>query len=530
MKIESFTAVNGVPLDYLYWNNNDNLRYSDWQNTGFKVSESGDFSVTVVDGNGCKASDQISVSAFIPETLELGLPRSFCENTGITLENPVAGALDYKWYLLSASSEELLIQNSSLDVNHSGTYLLKVTDANGCYISDQVVVNENLLPQVEISGDTEECGQTTLFAVSPDLNLNYEWNDTPGYNSSQIVVEQPGTYQLTVWDANGCSAQDQIDVVIHPVPTVHIDDQSACEGETITMSAPVGFEKYLWSTGDATLNIEINNAGVFALEVTDANGCVAKDEAKVTFIKPIAIDLGEDKEDCIGSSITLMGDDQHHSWEWIFTSSESLESKNISSSNHYEITNSTVLQSGIYHVNAIDVNGCAVSDEVELIFYSASPPLLSTTKSLCQGETIDVTATTGYDSYNWYLNGVEQTEYAGLSQLNNIDVAGIYRVEATKGACVIQNEIEVVNHDLPQVTLPENVMLCHGVETELAVENFQSGNGIFSYLYWNDIESVHYGDWRTASFPVDNEGRYSVTVVDEYGCKATDYIDVLSMA
>ncbi len=529
LKVESFNSLNGAPLDYLYWNNNENLRYSDWQNSGFEVCESGDYTVTAVDSYGCKATDQISVSAFIPESIELGLPRSFCKNTGITLENPVAGAQNYQWYQLNATSEELLLQNSSFNVEHSGTYLLKVTDANGCNISDQVVVNENSLPQIEIVGDTEACGETTLYAISPNSNLNYEWNETPGFNSNQIVVDQSGIYQLQVWDSNGCSAQDQIDVTISAVPTISIDDQSACEGETITINGPSGFIKYLWSTGETSQDIELINDGTVALEVTDANGCVTSDEARVNFIKPIAIDLGEDKEDCIGSSVILLGDDLHHSWEWTFTSSASLESENISSTNKYEIINSTVLESGIYHVNAIDINGCAVSDEVELTFYSVNPPLLSTTKDLCQGETIDITATTGYDSYNWYLNGIEQPDYTNLSKLNNIDVAGTYRVEATKGVCIINNEIEVISHGLPLVQLPENLMLCNGVETVLTVENFESNGGGFGYLYWNNNEGVQYSDWKTASFPVENEGRYSVTVVDEYGCMANDYVDVFQL-
>ncbi len=529
LKVESFTSASGADFDYLFWNNNESLKYSDWQTSSLDVSKSGNYMVTAVDSYGCRATDQITVAAFIPENIELGLPQSFCQNTSITLENPVVGAQNYQWYQLTPSSQDLLVQNSLLEVNDPGTYLLKVTDANGCKVSDQVVVNENPLPQVNIMGDPTKCGQTILYAESPDSNLNYEWNETPGLNSNQIGVNQSGTYQVQVWDANGCTAMDEVDVTIYPIPTISLSDQSACEGETIIVDGPSGFESYQWSTGDVSLNTELTSSGTFGLQVIDANGCTAKDEATVSFIKPVTLDLGEDKEDCVGSSLTLSGDDQHNSWEWTFISSATQESTTIASSDKYEITNSTVEQSGIYHVEAKDINGCPVSDEVSLTFYSAEPPLLSATEDLCQGETINVLASSGYDSYTWYLNDIEQPEYANLSQLNNINIAGTYRVEATLKSCVIRNEIEVVSHELPQVQLPDNLMICNGVQTTLTVENFESNDGSFDYLYWNDDESIRYGNWETASLKVESEGRYSVTAVDEYGCKTNDYVDVFRL-
>ncbi len=530
LKVESFNSNNGAVLDYLYWNENSNLRYGDWTTSSLEVIESGDYTVTVVDTYGCIATDQITVATITPEIFDLGLPQNFCENTSIILENPVSGAIDYSWYQVSSSSDVLLSSNSPLEVTQPGTYLLNVTDANGCNVTDDIVINMNSLPEINIGGDPTGCGGTTLYAESGNSDLLYQWNSTVGLNSDQMVVNQSGSYQLQVWDANGCSAQDQVDVVIYPVPTIELDDQSACEETVVTMNGPSGFDKYNWSTGATSQNIDISNNTVCSLQVTDKNGCNASDNAVVSFLKPIAIDLGEDKEDCEGSSVTLLGDSEHHSWTWTFTPISSQESTVTSiTSNQYNIMDATTDQSGLYLVEALDVNECPVSDEVMLTFYSADAPLLNATENLCSGEAIDIEASTGYDSYTWYLNDIEQTDYANLSELKNISTAGTYRVEATLGACIKNNEIEVVSHELPVVQLPENLMLCNGVETTLNVERFESTDGSFDYLYWNNDETLRYSNWETASLNIVSEGRYFVTAIDEFGCSASDYVDVFRL-
>ena len=529
--VDDFNTSSGAAFDYLFWNNNEDLRFSDWETAALEINQSGEYIVTVVDSYGCSASDQISVSAIIPEEFDLGLPQSFCDNTNVILENPVLGALDYKWYKLSASSEDLLIENSPLEVSQAGTYVLNVTDGNGCKVSDQVQLNINPVPEINIAGDPVACGSTTLYAESTNQNLIHLWNGTSGLNSNQMIVSQSGTYNLQVWDENGCTAQDQLNVVINPLPSINIEDQSACEGDVITLVGPSGFMKYDWSTGETSPNIELTTNEICSLEVTDSNGCKAKDQANVSFVKPVSFDLGDDKEDCEGSSVTLVGDNLHHSWKWTFTPVSSDESEVLSNTtNTYEIMDATPEKSGIYQLDAIDLNGCPVTDEVMLTFYSVDLPMLSATENLCEGETIDILASSGYESYTWYLNGIEQPDYANLSQLSNISVAGTYRVEATLGVCVKNNEIEVVKHELPTIQLPDNLLLCDGVQTVLNVENFNSGGGTFDYLYWNDNDNVRFGDWTSATLNVDSEGRYSVTAVDDFGCRANDFVDVFQQS
>ncbi len=528
LKIESFVASDGASFDYLYWNTDENIRLSDYNTAVYPISSSGEYTVTAVDSYGCEARDQVTIATFTPEEFDLGQPISFCTSESVTIENPVAAVQNYEWYKIVDGSEVHLIDDMALEIVSAGTYVLKVTDANGCNVNDQIVVSENSLPNVEIIGEPIACGSTILTAQSNNTNLVYEWNAIAGVNSSILNVNSSGNYSVRVRDLNGCIASDDVDVTIHSNPTLSLNNITVCDGETVLVNGPTGFASYNWSTGDNTQNINVSNLSSLWLQVEDDNGCVARDEMTVNYFKPIGIDLGPDRNDCTGISITLDGGNDHSAWNWNFIPDNSPTSTiNLSSTtSSYQIIKADINNSGIYQVEAKDANGCVATDEVKLAFYSTDPPMLSTTDNLCDGSEINIYASSGYDTYTWFLNGIEQSAYANTMQINNVSNPGLYRVEASVGACIKSNEMDVVEHNLPSVNLPDVLYLCNGVDTYITVENFNGNGAMLDYLYWNDNMDSRFGDWQRASLFVNSAGKYSVTAIDEYGCVTTDFTDV----
>jgi len=61
---------------------------------------------------------------------------------------------------------------------------------------------------------------------------------------------------------------------------------------------------YLWSTGETTQSITVNEPGVYTVEVQDCENCVAETEVKVEEIK-LEVDAGKNQEICKGDEITL---------------------------------------------------------------------------------------------------------------------------------------------------------------------------------------------------------------------------------
>jgi gliding motility-associated-like protein len=74
-----------------------------------------------------------------------------------------------------------------------------------------------------------------------------------------------------------------------------MNDTTICELEkqsvTIVANASPGVS-YIWNTGSSNQSINVNYKGMFIVEVTDANNCVAKDTIVVSpYCRPITITM-----------------------------------------------------------------------------------------------------------------------------------------------------------------------------------------------------------------------------------------------
>ncbi len=530
ISINSYHSSSGADLDYLFWNEKEDVRFSNWQTSYLEVSQSGIYKVTVVDEFGCRAMDTMYVSQYMPEIVELGPDINRCEGEQVRIENPVLDAISYNWYLLSDTDREIVTQNNPIEILQPGIYELEIIDAHGCLSSDQVLVHFNSNPSVRIVGENEACGSTLLEVVSDLDDVDVVWNHTPGMNSAQIKVNSSGTYSVVVTDANGCSSLDSVSLLIHDIPQVNLTDLSACEGDTIWTSGPDGFITYEWSNGSTSKDIQILNSGNYELTVTDQNGCSGTNDMQVSFIRPVPLELGPDRDECEGSLVEIRANSQHTAYQWYFLPKASPDLKSTLLSNatqSYRIENGLIANSGIYSLEAQDENGCLVRDEVLVSFYEVSPETSTMTEYICMGDTFNVSGPEGYDTYTWYIDGTVTDSTFDVSQLEGITKEGVYRVEASLGACVKTNNIEVVRQVSPTVTLADLVWLCPGGQVDVTVENFYSNNSQLDYLYWNDNTQERINDWQTAKLEVGEAGEYSVTAVDEFGCMANDTIEVL---
>ena len=55
-----------------------------------------------------------------------------------------------------------------------------------------------------------------------------------------------------------------------------------CTGGSVTLDAGAGFASYVWSSGQTTRTITVNNNGTFTVQVTEASGCQSLASAPVT--------------------------------------------------------------------------------------------------------------------------------------------------------------------------------------------------------------------------------------------------------
>jgi len=183
-----------------------------------------------------------------------------------------------------------------------GTYICTVTDALSCTAIVTAIVSEPAALLVTLDGiNTLDCINlsTTITAnvLGGTAPYTYSWSNGETINTAQIPA--PGTFALTVTDANGCSATESVDVVIDdsvPIAIVQQFGALTCVVTSLILDATgssVGPNiVYLWTTpngniigGGNTLNPIVNAPGIYILQVVNTiNGCTVIDKVNVSAI------------------------------------------------------------------------------------------------------------------------------------------------------------------------------------------------------------------------------------------------------
>ncbi|MBR8538073.1 T9SS type B sorting domain-containing protein [Carboxylicivirga sediminis] len=490
------------------------------------VSQSGTYWVTAeVNFGGCLQTDSIEVEFLLPE-FDLGPDTVVCPDETITFEVP-NGLGTYEWFDGSNghSTSVVLAEGETKEV------WLTVTDGFNCSNTDRKQVSTHTLPVIVLNTTTLCQGERI---VADDANIErFEWRlngEVLNVDETQNYIEPSvsGRYTLTVWGAEGCPVTESFDVTVHTLPNFTVGDQLGCIAATTSIAAPLtgaGYS-YLWSDNSTSASLDVNVAGDYWLEITDQYGCMSRDEFNFDFLPPAPFDLGPDRQECAGITLTIEQGSDYSNFEWRFQQDgvgaiTDLETPTPEWA--YEISPASPADNGRYYVTAIDKDGCAVADDVEVAFVDAPDPQLGLSQNLCSGEEITITVTDGYDNYEWYKDNVLQPTLT-TAQIQTMS-PGVYRVNATIGGCTKTNEVTVTEHAKPTVALADPGSICPNATQVINIDNFVSTDGAFAYLEWN-TSPRRYTNWGTAQLVVDGPGTYSVTAYDEYGCAATDAVSV----
>jgi hypothetical protein len=163
--------------------------------------------VTGTAANGCTNTAQVTVTVNALPSVSGGNNQTVCAGAQVTLAG--SGASTYSW--------NNNVQNGvSFTPNTTQTYTVTGTAANGCQDTAQVQIIVNPLPNVSLGNDTLVCEYNFPITIQANgnANLTYTWNN--GSQGQSLIVNGPGTYDVTATDNNECSATDNIIVESDP--------------------------------------------------------------------------------------------------------------------------------------------------------------------------------------------------------------------------------------------------------------------------------------------------------------------------
>jgi GEVED domain/Secretion system C-terminal sorting domain len=321
----------------------------------FAVTTAGYYTVVGTDGNGCVDADSVQVAVNALPVVALGADVAQCGGT-VLLDAANAGSA-YMWSDMTTAQ--------TLTVSATGTYYVTVTDVNGCMSSDTAMITINAVPVVALGADSAQCGGTITLDAG-NAGSTYLWNDMT--TAQTLVASASGSYDVTIVDANGCTAADTINVTINAVPVVSLgNDTTVCGGGLILDAMNPG-DSYLWSDNSTAQTLTVPGSGTYWVDVTNASGCTTRDSIMVAAGAGPSVTLGNDSTFC-GDSYILDAMNPGSSYLW------------NDNSTGQTLTATT---SGTYYVTVTDSIGCSSTDSVSLTINT--PPIVSfslTWASIC---------------------------------------------------------------------------------------------------------------------------------------------------
>ena len=261
-------AVN--PVTYL-WSNGETTQ-------SVNNLAAGMYTVSVLDGNGCPAVLNMSISE--PPVLAANATANGVSsngaNDGSAAAIPTGGTPDYT-YLWSNNETTQTITGLA-----PGAYTVVITDANGCTSQQAVQVDAfncavvAILSSVNVSCNGGADAQATVAVSGGVLPYSYLWSN--GSTTQTITNLQKGTYSVTASDASGCVVSQTV-TITEPDPLVVsviavqnvLCPQDMTGSVQLEVAGGIAPYSFSWPNGNSS-GLGVGN---YTVSITDANNCFA---------------------------------------------------------------------------------------------------------------------------------------------------------------------------------------------------------------------------------------------------------------
>lgn len=442
----------------------------------------GTYMVTVTDAMGCQGTADYTVSPLPAPIPQIIGPAFICTPGTATLETTES----YDTYLWSNGDN-----NFNTEVTGPGNYSVTVTDGNGC----EGVANYPLLPAPPVSptilGNPFYCEGNNTFLEVSQIYETYEWST--GDNTYDALIDFPGTYSITVIDANGCEGTASIVVTERPNPTPTISGPTVvCQGQFINLQVSPTFPNYQWSSGGNTRSIAVSDPGLYFVTVTDPAGCQGIVDYEVFPGEEVNAEVVGNLFFCPGGSTDISITPGYSSYVW---------------SGGFMGDERTISTPDFYSVTVTSADGCNQVLGFNIGTFPTPTPSIFGDLSICEGETTELSTEVTWNTYDW-SDGSNSPETIA-------DQTGTYTLTVTDdNGCAGTASANVVVNPLPVINIVGPAALCPNVVGTLSIQ------GSFQNVIWSGGSPL--GNLNTIVGP----GFFTVDVIDNNGCTANDDIDI----
>ena len=501
----------------------------------FDNLSSGNYNVVVEDAIFCTLSLVLNIvepDELLCSFVQVINPNCAQDNGSFTVD-PQGGTAPYSYSIISGQSNSSGNTSGTYTGLESGTYVVKIDDANGCNVACNITLVDTPPPSCTIlnstspdcsidNGSFEVAGQEGTPPYTFEIisgNGNDSGNSTGSYTNLGA-----GTYEVKLTDDDGCESFCMITLESpeRPSCTAIVDMQPSCGNAdgSFTASASDGNPGYTFEIISGNGNNSGDNDGVYTnleadlylIEVTDASNCkdtceidlqsLSGPQANITNVNNVSCFGGNDGTATANAS----GGTTPYMYLW-----------SNGSENRVQLN----LAPGDYSVIVTDAGGCTDQETITIEEPDEISCDLTIENVTCFGSDdgrVEIECIGGTAPFSYTIDNV--TNSTGV--FNNLS-AGSYSILIEDDKGCLTEEIAVVDQS-PPITcqLVINNELCSG-DGQGSVQVIVSGGSGENFTY----TLVDQGINNTTGF-FDNliQGSYEIHIEDEGGCETSCFFDI----
>jgi gliding motility-associated-like protein len=490
----------------------------------FSGLPAGNYSITILDANGCTATANTVISEPPAIVLNASTVDATCNGSNGFINaggNGGTGALQF-----SINGGLSFQPGGTFGGLPAGNYLITVQDANGCQDSIVASVSNAQAPviasvlAVHVTCNSGNDGSVTINAVGGTGTLEYSIDNGNTFQAGNSFTGLPaGNYDVVVRDANGCLSTSGVQVTEPPALSLSAAPVTSTCGNsngsiTITAGGGTGSIQYSNDNGTAWQSSPAFGglaAGSYAIVVQDDNGCTETMNVNVPGApSPVIAAVPVTDVTCnsgTNGSIAINSNGGTGAIQYSIDNGVTFQAGNVFGG----------LQAGNYQVLIQDANGC--TDATTAVIAEPTPLALSATSidATCNGSngTITVNGGGGTGSIQFSING--GVSFQPGTSFNGL-MAGNYTIIAQDANGCIDSIAVVVNNALAPVIASVQLVdvTCHSGNNGSVTINANGGTGLLQYSI--DNGNTFQGLNVFANLPA---GIYDIAVRDANGCLAT---------
>ncbi|MBL7784762.1 MAG: PKD domain-containing protein [Chitinophagales bacterium] len=444
------------------------------------ASASGNYVVSVTDGNGCVTTAQTTVSVNNGMNMA-AIPTGcyeYCEN-----DPPIVIPATFASYTWLKDGVVYSFGNSLIPTE-SGDYQLVVSNNWGCTDTSEVLTLEII--------DCTDCTVTAAFTPTVQCQTvsivietigNGALSNSIDYGDGSLSTNNithdyavAGTYDVcltslnTAADGDTCSNTICHTVTVAATTASIAGNTTICNGQSTTLTASNG-AAYQWSNTEATASISVIAADTYTVTVTDSNSCTATASVNVIVSPDSTPTISGDDSFCEGQN-TVLSVDLVGTYQW---------------SNTETTPTITVTDAGVYSVTVTPTNGCSGVATIDVSTLPAPVVSISGSSAICEGVNTTLTASPDNSTYIWSNDATTASI--------DVNSASTYTVTVTdSNTCTASASIVVDN--LP--TLPATELTCAVIDDTSLEVSWTAVAGATAYVLTHNGETINMANTETS--------------------------------